>query len=343
LIRHGEFAMQINNYNPASEVKPFEGSPNEIIQRLIGDIANSCDSEEQRSQSLKSEVNEVESSVKRIRAVVIEECGVALEQLLNFLGEFQQVNIVGIATECLAGLELCDKLCPDAVFLDINLSDEAGILLATRLAALQDPPRLVLTATSSERATYAFRLGAVHYLMKPLDRLQVSEAIDRLLGQLHPIEFGSLAGFPNLVLPLDTVVFNEASHELLPVTSVDHDQIRLLARHEIVAVLRGKRRTWVHTVLEEFPTYYQLAQLMRRLKGEPFVQVGRHAIVNLRGIQQVWQQSGRRYRLRLHDRVGTVVNASRSGSGRLLAAFKARTGSQTGAVPVSRSSVPARH
>lgn len=159
-----------------------------------------------------------------IRAVVIEESAAAVEQLLKSLGEFQQVNIIGTATEGVAGLELCNELCPDAVFLDINLSDQAGILLAIRLA-----------------------------------------------------------------------------------------------------------------VLEEFPTYYLVAQLMRWLRGEPFVQVGRHAIVNLRAIQEVWRQSDRVYRLRMYDRTGTVINASRSGSTRLLAEFKARTGSQTLAVPVSWS------
>lgn len=89
--------------------------------------------------------------------------------------------------------------------------------------------------------------------------------------------------------------------------------------------------------IEEGYARMRIAQLMRWLRGEPFVQVGRHAIVNLRAIQKVWRQSDRVYRLRMHDRTGTVVNASRSGSTRLLAAFKARTGSQTLTVPVSRS------
>jgi DNA-binding LytR/AlgR family response regulator len=329
--------MQIRNYNHAVEDNRLETVPNEIAHRFVAAMGNSGEPAEQLSQSPKPEANEVESSVKMIRTVIIEESAVAVEQLLKLLGEFEQLKIIGVATEGVAGLELCCELRPDAVFLDINLSDHAGILLATRLAALQDPPRLVFTANSSTGAAYAFRLEAVHYLVKPLDRLEVNEAINRLLVQLQPIEFGSLIGFPNAVLPLDTVVFSDSSHELLPVTSIDRDQIRLLARHEIVAVLRWKRRAWIHTVLEEFPTYYLLAQLMRWLKGEPFIQVGRHAIVNLRGIQQLWRQSGRLYRLRLHDRTGTVVNASRSGSTRLLAAFKARPGSQTPGDPVSRS------
>jgi hypothetical protein len=51
--------------------------------------------------------------------------------------------------------------------------------------------------------------------------------------------------------------------ELLPVKDVDRDQIRLLARREVAAVLRRDRRTWVHTVREEFATYYPLAELMQ--------------------------------------------------------------------------------
>jgi hypothetical protein len=49
-------------------------------------------------------------------------------------------------------------------------------------------------------------------------------------------------------------------------------------------VLRRDRRTWVHTVREEFATYYPLADLMRWLGGDP---IGRHAIVNLRAIERV--------------------------------------------------------
>src|ERR1700731_680913 len=40
-------------------------------------------------------------------------------------------------------------------------------------------------------------------------------------------------------------------------------------RREVVAVLRRKRRTWVHTVREEFATYYPVADLLQWLGGDP--------------------------------------------------------------------------
>jgi hypothetical protein len=58
----------------------------------------------------------------------------------------------------------------------------------------------------------------------------------------------------------------------MPVPGSDRDQIRLLARREIVAVLRRGRCTWIHTVLEEFATYYPLTQVLRWLRGDNFIQ-----------------------------------------------------------------------
>ena len=162
-------------------------------------------------------------------------------------------------------------------------------------------------------------MDAVDYLLKPLDPEQVSEAVGRLLADLRPFEAGS---FPRSSKgseesPSNKVVFAGADNELLPVKDIDRDKIRLLARYEIAAVLRHDRRTWVHTVREEFSTYYPLGDLMRWLGGDPFIQVGRHAVVNLRAIDEINHYGDRLYRLRLRDRAGTEITASRTGAARL--------------------------
>jgi DNA-binding LytR/AlgR family response regulator len=99
---------------------------------------------------------------------------------------------------------------------------------------------------------------------------------------------------------------------------------RLLARREVAAVLRRERRTWVHTVREEFATYYPLAELMRWLGGKPFIQIGRRAIVNLQAIERVTHYGDRLYRVGLRDRVTTELTASRTGAARLAAVLKTR-------------------
>jgi two-component system response regulator LytT len=263
----------------------------------------------------------------RIRAAIIEDEPLAAEYLTALLDETCQVEVVGTATECESGLRLCAELRPDAVFVDINLPGKDGVSLATQLAMLPQPPRLVFTTGNANRATDAFRLEAVDYLLKPLDPDQVAGAVNRLLAYLRPFEGGSVrsaTGATGGVQTPDNPRFSGTANELLPVKDLDRDQIRLLARREIAAVLRRDRRTWVHTVREEFSTYYPLADLMAWLGGDPFIQIGRHALVNLQAIEQVTHYGDRLYRVQLRDRAGTIITASRAGATRLAAVLKVR-------------------
>jgi two-component system response regulator LytT len=260
-----------------------------------------------------------------IRTVVVEEDPLADQHLVTLLDETRQIEVIGTATDRLAGLRLCAQLRPDAVFLDVNVSDEDGFSLATQLTRLEQPPRLVLMARDADRAAHAFRLNAVDYLLKPLDPLQVAEAVNRLLVHLRPFEFGPFLGSASRsggILTPDSIRFADAAHGLLPVIDIDRDEIRLLAPHEIVVVLRNRRRTWIHTVLKEFATYYSLAELADWLGFDPFIQLGRHAVVNLRAIERIIHRGDRLYRVRLHDRVGSEITPSRSGAARLAGVLK---------------------
>jgi DNA-binding LytR/AlgR family response regulator len=229
--------------------------------------------------------------------MIVEDEPLAAQYLAVLLDETCQVEVVGSATESESGLRLCAELRPDAVFLDINLPGKDGVSLATQLAMLPQPPWLVFTTGNSASATDAFRLDAVDYLLKPLDPKQVAEAVNRLLAHLRPFESNpspssarvhsvTTADKMHLTGSESDLVVDGMAHagglsgiekaphgvhrvgtELLPVKDLDRDRIRLLARREIVAALRGDRRTWIHTVREEFATYYPLADLMRWLGG----------------------------------------------------------------------------
>ena len=263
----------------------------------------------------------------RIRAVIIEDEPLAAQYLAKLLDETCQVEVVGSAAESEAGLHLCAELRPDAAFVDISLPGKDGVSLATQLAMLPQPPRLVFTTGNPNRATDAFRLEAVDYLLKPLDPEQVTEAVYRLLTYLRPFEVASSpgsGGHANRVPTPDKMRSTGMANELLPVKDVDRDQIRLLARREVAAVLRRERRTWVHTVREEFATYYPLANLLQWLGGAPFIQIGRHAVVNLQAVERVTHYGDRLYRVRLRDRAGTEITASRTGAARLAALLKTK-------------------
>ncbi len=254
-----------------------------------------------------------------IRALIVEDEPLAAQYLATLLDETCRVQVVGVAHDAETALALGVERRPDVAFLDVRLPGRDGVSLASQLAMLPQAPQLVFTTGQPDRATDAFRLAAVDYLLKPLDPAQVEEAVARLSERL-----GLFQPEPAVPDPGDKPGGDVPGREdrLLPVKDADRDQVQLLERREVVAALRRDRRTWVHTVRQEFATYYPLADLLNWLGGEPFVQVGRHAVVNLRAVEQVTHYGDRLYRLRLRDRAGTEVSVSRSGAGRLAALLK---------------------
>lgn len=260
-----------------------------------------------------------------IRAVVIAEEPLSAQQMASLVDDTRKVKVIGIATDGLEGLRQCNQLLPEAVFLDTDVSGHESVSLAAQLTMLAQPPRLVFSAGNTEHAVEAFRLKAVDYLLKPLDPFAVAEAVDRLLVRLRPLEFGSLLGSasrPDAILTLGKSGFPKTTHGLLPVKGTDRDQIRLLARHEVIAMARRQRRTWIHTVRQEFATYHFLAELMGWLRGCPFIKLSRQVVVNLRAVERVERCGVRAYRVRLRDRLGTEVAVSRTGTAQLAAALK---------------------
>ncbi len=237
-----------------------------------------------------------------IRAVVVEDEPLARQYLCTLLGETGKVEVVGEADNGRAGLRLCAECAPDVAFLDIRIPGPDGLSLAGRLLTLARPPLVVFVTGFSGHAVDAFRVEAVDYLLKPIEFGAVLETVRRLEHRLD----GRWA--------VSAESAADAVGDRLVVKDASEGGVKLLPRGDIVAALRRRRRTWIHTAAEEFPTYYPLATLARWLGGSPFLQISRDAIVNMTVVTEITRVGDRRYELRLPDRARTVAEASRTGS-----------------------------
>lgn len=246
---------------------------------------------------------------RAIRCVIIEDEPLAAKFLGALLEKTGKVEVVGIARDASWGLTLCADHSPDAVFVDIRMPGCDGVALAAELSHLPKPPLIVFATGHSDRACEAFRLNAVDYLVKPLEPSQILEAVCRLedlLGQ---------AGRGDLKVP-------PTPDDRLPVRKAGDDVVRLIPRWEIVAAVHRERRTWVHTAADEFPTYYRLSELFEWLGDPPFVRIARESVVNLQMIEEVVHYGDRLYQVRVRDRLGTRIDASRSGAAHLAALIR---------------------
>jgi len=237
-----------------------------------------------------------------IRAIVVEDEPLARCYLADLLTRTGRVEIVGEAEDARDGLRLCQRPGVDAAFLDVCLPGPDGLILGGELTHLLHPPLLVFVTGSSDHAVTAFHLHAADYLLKPIEASRVEEAVRHLEQRLSEKRAALVAS--------DT----ERGDERLPVRDRRRDVARLLPRHEIVAVLRRGRHTWIHTVDAEYPSYYPVGQVAAWLGGAPFLRAAREAIVNLEAVAEIIHYGDRLYQLRLKDRRGTVITLSRSGA-----------------------------
>ncbi|HSJ63436.1 MAG TPA: LytTR family DNA-binding domain-containing protein [Gemmatimonadaceae bacterium] len=112
-----------------------------------------------------------------LRVLVVDDEPTARQRIVRLLHTMAGVRVIG---ECGSGreaLQAIPSLTPDVVFLDIAMPGLDGLGLARRLAAAHGPLVVFVTAYD-EHALEAFRIHATDFVMKPVDRGRLLDALE---------------------------------------------------------------------------------------------------------------------------------------------------------------------
>jgi DNA-binding LytR/AlgR family response regulator len=118
-----------------------------------------------------------------IRALVVDDEPRARARLLRLLEPHADVVVVGQATTGAEAVRQVLSLQPDLVFLDIEMPELSGIDAAARLRDYLPQavrPAVVFTTAHAEHAVEAFALESTDYLLKPIERDRLAEALRRV-------------------------------------------------------------------------------------------------------------------------------------------------------------------
>jgi two-component system LytT family response regulator len=121
--------------------------------------------------------------LKTIETLIVDDEALARRGLQLRLDKYEDVKIVGQCSNGREALAAIPELCPDLVFLDIQMPGIDGFDVVRQIQG-DDMPLVVFATAFDQYAIKAFDVHAVDYILKPIDDDHLSRALQRARVQL---------------------------------------------------------------------------------------------------------------------------------------------------------------
>ncbi len=213
--------------------------------------------------------------------LVVDDERPALEDLGRLLETSPSVDDVVLAGGGTEALRLLADRQFDIVFMDVRMPDIDGLELGKALARFAEPPALVFVSAFEDGAVSAFEhdLHPLDYLMKPVSRARVEQALDRLHAR-------DRVGGQRATNP------EHADAEIIPVEHQRGGATRLLDRSTVLYVQAEGDYVRLHADSGRFLVRSPLSEIEQRWGPHGFVRVHRSYLANLRRAVEIRPQLG---------------------------------------------------
>ena len=238
-----------------------------------------------------------------MRAILADDEAPARRRLMRLLEEFDDLEVVGQASDGVEALEQVDTLHPDVLFLDIRMPELDGFGVVNALAGSAHLPLVIFATSFDDHALEAFNANAIAYLLKPVEPERLALALTRarhLLGseQERKAADASIQTVAAVSKKLHRIVCRKGSRVLLVAPS---DVLWFYLEDGIVHARTAGETYWVN---------YQLNQLETGLNPEQFFRARRELLVNLLKVKVLKPYDRSTFMLVMNDATETELLVS---------------------------------
>jgi DNA-binding LytR/AlgR family response regulator len=238
---------------------------------------------------------ESEQSSGHLRVLAVDDERPALEDLGRLLEGSPAVAELTLAAGGAEALRLLAQREFDVVFRDVRMPDIDGLELAKALARFAQAPALVFVSAYEDGAVGALEQGLrpLDYLMKPVSRARVEQALQRaLVGGSERDDRAAGAAGPAYPAGPEHSFADDPSSEIIPVEHQRGGATRLLERSTVLYVQAQGDYVRMYADSGRFLVRASLSDIEQRWGQHGFVRVHRSYVANLRRAIEIRPQLG---------------------------------------------------
>jgi two-component system response regulator LytT len=242
-------------------------------------------------------------------AIIADDEQLAREELKFLLDQIGDVEVVAVAANGLEALDAIERLDPALAFLDIQMPGLDGLSVVRRLREQNiEPPHVIFSTAYDQFAVEAFRLEAMDYLLKPVERDRLEETIGRARRLVADrITEPAVAPAAARANPAFTkLLLRSGTRNLI----VDPQEL-------IYATIDSGVITLVTAQVEGQSNFRTLEELLAALDPDMFWRAHRSFVVNINRIREVVPWFKSTYQLKMDDKKSSEIPVSRIQSRRL--------------------------
>jgi DNA-binding LytR/AlgR family response regulator len=233
--------------------------------------------------------------------LVVDDEELARTRITDLLKELPEVEVAGEAENGIEAVEKVRELTPDVVILDIQMPGMDGFEV---VESLEDVPLVIFATAFDEYAIKAFEINSVDYLLKPISKERLADAMERARSLVSepPVLDDQMARLAGLV----------RSREIRRLPVLKGKRIVLVNLDDIVWIGAEDELVFAHTASDKYMVNSTMAELEERLDSRVFFRTHRSSIVNLNHVKEIVPWFSGKFKIVVDDDAKSELVLSRA-------------------------------
>lgn len=231
------------------------------------------------------------------RVVLVDDEKMSLDQLKYLLSQYAEITVTAALTDPLEALREITTTKPDMVFLDIEMPEVNGLIVAEEIQAVSPSTAIIFVTGFEDYAAKAFDVDAIDYVLKPISKKRVERTVTKVLKHLNRGGEGQGRERERFTEKQN----RSRANNLKKIIAWEDDRIILIDPAHILMFSFQDRDVLVITKNGQYKTRQTLNHWEERLAGMSFFRCHRSFLINLDKIEKILPMFNNTFLLKMAD------------------------------------------